>query len=125
MELKLSKDTMIVSETDTKGRILYVNDEFCKFARYTKDELIGISHNIVRHPDMPKEAFKDLWSTISSGNIWKGIVKNLSKDGSFYWVQATVFPSITSDGNKRFISVRTRVNDQELYEAQELYKRLK
>ena len=81
MELKLAKDTMIVSETDTKGKILYVNNELCSFAKYSKDELIGKPHNILRHPDMPGVAFKDLWETINSGHTWSGIVKNSSKDG--------------------------------------------
>jgi len=74
-EYKLDKETIIVSETDAKGRIVYANEDFCKIAKFTKDELIGKPHNIVRHPDMPKAAFADLWKTIQEGNIWKGIVK--------------------------------------------------
>ncbi len=78
-EVILDKNTMIVSETDEKGIILYANSDFCKIAEYTKDELIGKPHNIVRHEDMPKIAFKDLWETIQKGKIWKGIVKNRTK----------------------------------------------
>jgi aerotaxis receptor len=124
MELKLDRGTMIVSETDAKGKIIYVNNDFCKFAHYSKDELIGKPHNIVRHPDMPGVAFKSLWDTINSGKIWKGIVKNLSKDGDHYWVRATVYASNDKDGNKRYISVRTKPTDEEIYEADTLYKTL-
>ena len=78
-EIELQKDTMIVSETDEKGIIVYANEDFCKIAGYTKDELIGQAHNFVRHPDMPKVAFKDLWETVKKNNIWNGIVKNKTK----------------------------------------------
>lgn len=124
MELKLSKDTMIVSETDDKGKILYLNQEFCNFAQYTKDELIGTQHNIVRHDDMPKVAFKDLWDTIHSGKVWRGVVKNLTKNGDYYWVRATVFPSFDANGQKRFVSVRTKATEYEIKEAENLYKTL-
>lgn len=123
-EIILDKDTMIVSETDTKGNIIYANEDFCKIAGYTKDELIGQAHNIVRHPDMPKVAFKDLWETINKGEIWNGIVKNKTKDGNYYWVNATAFPSIDSKGNKRFISVRVKPTKEEIEHANTLYKTL-
>lgn len=123
-EVKLAKDTMIVSETDEKGMILYANDDFCKMAGYTKDELIGQPHNIVRHSDMPKAAFADLWSTIQRGEIWNGIVKNKTKDGGYYWVNATAYPSTTSNGKKRFISVRVQPTKEEIEKASNLYKTL-
>ena len=75
-EIILHKDTMIVSETNTKGIILYANADFCEIAGYTKDELIGSAHNMVRHNDMPRAAFKDLWQTVQRGDIWDGYVKN-------------------------------------------------
>lgn len=124
MELKLQKDTMIVSETDEKGVITYVNDEFCKYAKYSKDEVIGHPHNIVRHKDMPKVAFKGLWDTIGQNQVWSGIVKNNAKNGDFYWVRATVFPSLDINGNKRYISVRVKPTDDEVKEAEALYKTL-
>ena len=120
MEVKLNKDTLIVSETDEKGRIIYANEDFCKIAGYTKEELIGKSHNIVRHSDMPKWAFKDLWDTIKSGKVWNGIVKNATKDGGYYWVYATIYPSISSDGKKRYISVRVKPTDEEIKKAKEI-----
>jgi aerotaxis receptor len=123
-EIKLAKDTMIVSETDEKGIILYANDDFCKMAGYTKEELIGQPHNIVRHSDMPKVAFEDLWKTIQNGNIWNGIVKNRTKDGGYYWVNATAYPSKTIDGKRRYISVRVQPTADEIKNASELYKTL-
>ena len=123
-EVKLDKNTMIVSETDQKGRIIYANSDFCKISGYTKQELIGQAHNIVRHEDMPKAAFKDLWETIQSGNIWNGIVKNKTKDGGFYWVNATAYPSKSLNGNLRYISVRVKPTDSEINNAITLYKTL-
>ncbi len=123
-EVKLSKETMIVSETDSKGIIIYANEDFCKIAGYTKEELIGQPHNYVRHPDMPKAAFKDLWETIQAGKIWNGIVKNKTKSGEYYWVNATAFPSKDVNGNLRYISVRVKPTDEEIKNAEELYKTL-
>ncbi|RXK01544.1 PAS sensor domain-containing protein [Arcobacter sp. CECT 8989] len=124
-EVELDKKTMIVSETDEKGIIIYANDDFCTIAGYTKEELIGQPHNIVRHPDMPKAAFKDLWTTIQEGKIWKGIVKNKTKDGNYYWVNATAYPSTSSNGKKRYISVRIKPTKKEIEKAEELYKTMK
>jgi PAS domain S-box-containing protein len=90
--LELIDKVAIISKTDTKGRILFVNDIFCEVTGYSKEELLGKSHNIVRHPEMPKEAFKCLWETISQGNVWKGKVKNKSKEGNPYHVNATIIP---------------------------------
>jgi aerotaxis receptor len=124
-EIKLSADTMIVSETDGKGIILYANADFCKIAGYTKDELLGKPHNYVRHPDMPKAAFADLWKTVQSGNVWKGIVKNKTKDGGYYWVNATAYPSKNSKGELRYVSIRVKPTDKEIEDAISLYKTLK
>jgi len=124
-EIKLNKDTMIVSETDEKGIIIYANDDFCKMAGYTKEELIGQPHNLVRHEDMPKVAFEDLWKTIQSGNIWNGIVKNKTKNNDYYWVNATAYPSTNNDGKKRYISVRVKPTSKEISNADALYKTLK
>lgn len=124
-EVILDKNTMIVSETDAKGNIIYANEDFCKIAGYTKDELIGQPHNIVRHADMPKVAFKDLWDTIEAGKIWNGIVKNKTKEGNYYWVNATAFPSKDSKGNLRYISVRVKPTTDEVKNAEALYKTLR
>ena len=123
-EIKLSKDTMIVSETDEKGNILYANADFCKMAGYSKEELIGQPHNIVRHMDMPKLAFQGLWDTIKAGNTWNGIVKNKTKTGGFYWVNATAFASVDHEGKRRYVSVRVKPTDDEVSSAEALYKTL-
>lgn len=124
-EIHLDKNTMIVSETDIKGNILYANADFCSIAGYKKEELIGQPHNLVRHIDMPKIAFKDLWDTIQSGKTWNGIVKNLTKNGDFYWVNATAYPSLDTNGKKRYISVRVKPTKEEIETASKLYKTLR
>ncbi|HEA25543.1 MAG TPA: PAS domain S-box protein, partial [Ectothiorhodospiraceae bacterium] len=80
-EVQLSEESTIISTTDMKGRITYVNKEFINISGFSEDELVGQSHNVVRHPDMPAEAFKDLWETIQAGDPWRGIVKNRCKNG--------------------------------------------
>jgi len=123
-EIVLNKDTMIVSETDEKGIIIYANADFCTIAGYTKEELIGQPHNKVRHSDMPRAAFEDLWKTIKSGNIWNGIVKNKTANGGYYWVNATAYPSTNSNGKKRYISVRVKPTNDEIKNATALYRTL-
>jgi PAS domain S-box-containing protein len=100
MEYTLNDTDFLVSQTDGKGKILFANEDFCKIAGYTLEELIGQPHNIVRHRDMPRAAFKDLWETVKRGQVWKGYVKNATKNGGFYWVFATVYPNIAcGDGS--------------------------
>ncbi|MCD6432800.1 MAG: EAL domain-containing protein [Sulfurimonas sp.] len=103
----------IVSKTDLKGKITYVNDEFCKLSKYSRDELIGKNHNIVRHPDMSSSAFKEMWDTIKNKkSIWQGMVRNLAKDGSSYYVKATIKPIL--DQNEEvveYISLREDITD--------------
>ncbi|WP_255211033.1 PAS domain-containing protein [Methylogaea oryzae] len=86
-EVVLRDDHMIVSKTDLKGLITYVNHDFLEISGFTERELIGFNHNIVRHPEMPPAAFKDLWDTVKAGKPWTGIVKNRCKNGDFYWVE--------------------------------------
>ena len=82
------KGRVIISHTDIKGRITHANDAFFDISGFTREELIGQAHNIVRHPDMPSEAYRDLWSTVQQGRPWTGIVKNRCKNGDHYWVRA-------------------------------------
>ena len=124
-EIKLHKNTMIVSETDEKGVIVYANNDFCDIAGFSKNELIGKAHSMVRHEDMPKAAFEDLWKTIQNGRIWNGIVKNKTKNGNFYWVNATAYPSKTKDGKLRYISIRVCPTNQEIEQAKILYATMK
>ena len=123
-EVELPKDMMIVSETNSKGEIVFANNDFCKIAGYSMEELIGKPHNIIRHHDMPKVAFTNLWETIQAGNIWKGIVKNQTKNGQYYWVNATAFPSKTPTGELRYISIRVKPTLEEIKNAQKLYATL-
>ena len=92
IEYPLQDGQSIVSKTDTKGRITYVNPTFVEVSGFAEEELIGKAHNIVRHPDMPPEAFADLWRTLQAGEPWTGLVKNRRKNGDFYWVVANVVP---------------------------------
>ncbi len=124
-EIKLNKNTMIVSETNEIGMIIYANDDFCNIAGYSKEELIGKPHNLVRHEDMPKVAFEDLWKTVQSGKVWNGIVKNKTKSGDYYWVNATAYQSKTQDGKLRYISIRVHPTEDEIKNAEALYKTLK
>lgn len=107
----------IVSEVDLQGYITYANDEFCRISKYARQELIGKKQNIVRHPDMPAEVFTELWTTITKGRVWKGEVKNRAKDGSYYWVDATITPVLGDNGKPlKYIGVRydiTAKKDQE------------
>ncbi|WP_122893593.1 PAS domain-containing protein [Arcobacter peruensis] len=123
-EMILDDYAFLVSETDEKGLINFANDDFCNLAEYSVDELIGKPHNIVRHKDMPKAAFKDLWETVQRDEVWSGFVKNSTKSGNYYWVFATVFPTITSDGKKGFLSCRRKATREEIEEHTQLYKDL-
>lgn len=92
VELHLNEGEYIVSKTDLKGRITYVNRPFMEISGYSADELLGHPHNVIRHPDMPSEAFEDLWRTLRSGKAWRGMVKNRCKNGDHYWVDANANP---------------------------------
>ncbi len=124
-EIVLDDYAFLVSQTNEKGIITFASDDFCEIAGYSVEELIGKPHNIVRHPDMPKEAFKSLWETVKSGKIWTGYVKNATKNGDFYWVFATVYPTIIDNGEKGFISCRRKASKEEIEIASNLYKTMK
>lgn len=124
-ESVLKDDAFLISETDSKGVITFANDEFIKISGYSKEELIGKPHNIVRHPDMPKAAFKDLWENIQSGKTWTGFVKNRTKNGGFYWVYATVTPTKGCDGSLVYLSCRKKPTKDEIAQAEALYKTLR
>lgn len=117
-------DVSIISMTDTKGLITYVNADFMDVAGYSRDELMGKPHNIVRHPDMPAVAFKDLWDTVKTGKPWRGIVKNRCKNGDHYWVDAYVTPVHQKGQLVGYQSVRTKPSRQQISDAEALYKKL-
>ncbi len=116
------EDCSIVSHTDLKGRITYVNEDFLEYAGFSREELIGQAHNIIRHPDMPEEAFRDMWETLKSGRAWSGFVKNRRKNGDHYWVKATATPLPDGSG---YMSVRLKPSAEEVRQAEALYARMR
>jgi PAS domain S-box-containing protein len=107
-ETEFKSDTVLVSRTDTGGRLVFVNKAFIEVSGYTKEELIGQPHNMVRHPDMPVEAFEDLWRDLKAGKPWNGYVKNRSKNGDYYWVSASASPIVENGHITGYISIRTK-----------------
>ena len=116
---------LIVSRTDLAGNITHVNDAFVEISGYDIDELIGKPHYILRHPDMPKAAYKDLWSTAEAGQKWHGYVKNLCKDGSHSWVYATVVPNIRRGETVGYTSVRRKPSRSKIADATTQYAQMK
>lgn len=121
-EIDYSEGVVFVTKTDTKGNITYANDSFVDISGFSRSELIGRNHNIVRHPEMPKWAFADLWSTIQDGHPWRGIVKNRAKNGDYYWVRATVSPIIVNHKTVGYMSLRRKPTRQEVAAAERLYR---
>ncbi len=123
-EILFSKGEELVSTTDLRGVITYVNEAFCRVAGYCEDELLGKNHNIVRHPDMPKAAFKDLWKNLEQGRPWRGAVKNRCKDGSYYWVDAFVTPTYQDGQLVGYQSVRTVLSSEIKQNAEIVYEKI-
>ena len=108
VEVPFPEGRLIVSRTDLEGILTHANDAFVELSGWERDNLIGKPHHILRHPDMPKAAFKDLWDTVEAGKKWHGYVKNLRKDGSHYWVYATAVPNIRQGKIVGYTSVRRK-----------------
>ncbi len=121
-EIDYPESMVFVTKTDTQGVITYANDSFVAISGYSHAELIGSNHNIVRHPDMPRWAFADLWATIKSGHPWRGIVKNRARNGDHYWVRATVSPIIVDNTVVGYMSLRRKPGKVEIAQADKLYR---
>ncbi len=125
-EVRLKEEDFIVSKTDTKSKILYGNKIFIEISGYDENELLGKPHNILRHPDMPRCAFKILYEHIQNGKEWFGFVKNLRKDGGYYWVYANISPTFDSNGNIiEYYSVRRKPKEGFKNIIEPLYQHLK
>ncbi len=129
IETEVPKDEIIISRTDLNGIITYANETFAKISGYTPEELVGKPHSILRHPDMPKRVFKELWDTIKMGKIWRGYIKNLRKDRGFYWVYAEI-SGVYKDGKlveyksmRSFIPKEKRIEMQKIYDEMRLEDR--
>jgi len=124
-EYEISADTPLVSTTDLQSRITYCNHAFVAASGFERSELIGQPHNMIRHPDMPAEAFRDMWKTLKDGEPWTALVKNRRKDGGFYWVRANVTPVRDGSGISGFMSVRTKPSREEIRSAEALYAQMR
>lgn len=124
-EYALKGDDFLISRTNRRGRITYANPAFIEVSGFTREELIGAPHNIVRHPDMPEQAFENLWSTLKDGGTWIGLVKNRRKDGGYYWVRAHVTPIIEDGEIAGFVSVRLKADKGSIDAAEQAYTALR
>ena len=124
-EVPFPEGRLIVSSTDLAGVITAANKSFVDMSGYALEELIGAPHHILRHPFMPGPAFKDLWDTISTGKKWHGYVKNLRKDGRYYWVYATVIPNVRNGKIVAYTSVRRKPSRTKVQECELLYPTLR
>ncbi|WP_064577345.1 methyl-accepting chemotaxis protein [Cupriavidus gilardii] len=124
-EYKLAPNDYLISRTDLKGRITFANRAFIEVSGFTAEELLGAPHNLVRHPDMPPEAFEDLWRTLQAGRSWVGLVKNRRKNGDYYWVSATVTPTRVDGQTVGYTSVRSMASTEQIEAAQAAYARIR
>jgi len=121
IETEVPQEELIISRTDLNGLITYANETFCEISGYEEEELIGKSHNIVRHPDMPSVVFADLWKTLQEKKQWRGVVKNIRKDSGFYWVEAIISGVYKNDTLVEYKSLRTPINHETKLKHQKLY----
>ena len=124
-EVLFSDSEFMLTKTDLKGIITYANQDFIKVSGFSEDELVGKNHNMVRHPDMPEEAFQDMWRNLKAGKPWTGMVKNRTKSGDFYWVIANAAPIIENDQVNGFLSARRKPTRQQVDAAANAYRLFK
>ncbi len=125
IETIVPEGEVIISRTDLKGIITYANETFADISGYKVDELIGKPHNLLRHPDMPRVAFEHLWETIQSGKMWQGYVKNMRKDGGYYWVYAEVSGVYKDDVLVEYKSMRSPISKETITKMQRRYDEMK
>ena len=123
-ETVLIENEVIISLTDPKGIIVYANEIFCRTSEYAMNELIGKPQNVIRHPDMPKGVFADLWADIKAGKMWQGYLKNRARSGRIYWVKAAIFPHYSESTIIGYISVRMKAEPEAIERAKEIYRRI-
>lgn len=116
---------LIVSRVDLNSILTHANEAFVEISGYTRDELMGMPHCILRHPDMPSAVYAEMWQTLQSGNKWRGYVKNLCKNGSFYWVYATAVPNVRHGEVVGYTSVRRKPSRTKIAEAENLYQTMR
>ncbi|WP_415396717.1 PAS domain-containing protein [Sulfurimonas sp. CS5] len=117
--------SILISQTDLNGLITFTNRKFCEVSGYKVNELIGSNHNIIRHPDMPKAAFTKMWSTIKGGQAWNGLIKNLRKDGLFYWVDTEIIP-VYNDNEELtgYIAAKKVASRKDIKENEAFYRKM-
>lgn len=125
-EFRFEDEGVLVSQTDLEGVITYVNRNFREISGYAYDEVVGKPHSIVRHPDMPRATFAKMWDTIQSGQVFNGTIKNMRKDGRYYWVDLEILPIKNEEGQiTGYISVAREASRKDIEENEELYQRMK
>lgn len=120
-EFDFPADEVLMSATDLQGRIVYVNRSFARVCKFLPSEMVGQPHNLIRHPDVPTAAYKDLWNNLERGNFWTGILKNRCKDGDFYWVRANITPIYRDNKIAGYVSVRVKPSAEEVRQAKQVY----
>ncbi|MCU0927152.1 MAG: PAS domain-containing protein, partial [Hydrogenophaga sp.] len=124
-EFVLPDGATLVSTTDLQSRITYCNPNFVAVSGFSREELLGQPHNLVRHPDMPSEAYRDMWATLQSGSPWSALVKNRRKNGDHYWVMANATPVMKNGQPVGYMSVRTKPTRQQVEQAEALYAQMR
>ncbi|EMS85443.1 methyl-accepting chemotaxis protein [Leptospira noguchii] len=124
-EIKVPINSVLISRTDTKGKMSYVSQDFANISGFSEEEMLGEPHNLIRHPDVPSEIFREMWETIKNGNPWSGIIKNRAKSGDYYWVDATVTPVMSEGVISGYMSVRKKATQDQIQRAEVLFYQLK
>ena len=116
---------VIISQSDKDGIITFANRKFCEISSYSSDELVGNPHSILRHPDMPKAIFKDMWNSLKDAQMWNGIVKNIRRDGLYYWLDVEISPTY-NDKNELtgYISINKQASQKSIKENENIYKKI-